>query len=551
VNTSSFTLDGVCPLTTHDALRRAATIGPDVEAIVTSRERVTYRDLITQSDHIRSALAAQGVRKGDHVAVCLGNGPRWVEVFLAVTALGAVVVPVNTRFRADEMAHVLRQSQSALLITADRFLRVDFIDILRQIAPGIDGPFTAGDLPKLPDLGAVVVIGSDVPTGAEQWDTFLAAGKGLALPAAVAHPNDVALIQYTSGTTSFPKGVLLTHRSMCANGFFSGGRLGLRIADRFHSARPFFHVAGSSLSVLACIQHVCTLVTMDRFKPGETLRLFEHERCTHFSGNDTIALMILGHPDIRTRTLYLRGAWVAASSSIVRQVIDVLGATECVVGYGLSEASPNVAQSCWWEPEEVRVSTAMTLEPGVEVRIRSLTDGADVGPGTRGEILVRGWNVMQGYYNLPEQTRSALSDDGWLDTGDIGYLDDSGRLVFTGRTKELIRVGGENVAPAEVEDILHKHPAIRQAVVVGVPDPRLLEVPFAFIQLSVDSTLDQDELTQWCKQHMAGFKIPRHLQIVTDFESIGMTASGKVRKSDAVAVANKILTADPVAEASR
>ncbi|MGV9862372.1 AMP-binding protein [Rhodococcus koreensis] len=547
----TFTLDGLCPLTTHHALHRAATIGPDVEAIVTARERVTFRELAANAAAVTRALNAHGVRKGDHVAVCLGNGARWVEIFLAVTALGAVVVPVNTRFRADEMAHVLNQSRSSLLITADAFLRVDFIGMLRQIAPGVDAPFSAGDLPELPDLGAVVVVGNNIPAGARQWEDFLAGGAHLPDLRPAAEPDDVALIQYTSGTTSFPKGVLLTHRSLCANGFFSGGRLGLRLADRFHSARPFFHVAGSSLSVLACIQHVCTLVTMDRFEPGETLRLFEEERCTHFSGNDTIALMILGHPDVHTRRLHLRGAWVAATSSIVRQVIDVLGATECVVGYGLSEASPNVAQSCWWEPEEVRVSTAMRIEPGVEVRISSLPDGGALPAGERGEIQVRGWNVMHGYFDLPEQTRSAIDDDGWLHTGDVGYLDDSGRLVFTGRTKELIRVGGENVAPAEVEDILHKHPAIGQAVVVGVPDPRLIEVPFAFIQLTVDSHLDQEEVTQWCKQHMAGFKIPRHLHIVTDFESIGMTASGKVRKTDAVAVANKILAADPVAEATR
>lgn len=542
MNTPGLDLTTVCPTTTHAALARAAAIAPHVEAIVASGERCTYAELERRVALARVALHAVGVRHGDHVALCMGNSVRWVECFLAISSLGAVVVPINTRFRADEMAYALRQSKSSVLITCDAFLRVDFVDMLRSIAPGIDGQAPL-ELPQLPELRHLLVVGDDVPSGAQAWEALLARSDG-DIPAA-AQPDDIALIQYTSGTTSFPKGVLLTHRGMCANGFFSGGRMGLRLADRFHSARPFFHVAGSSLSVLACIQHVSTLVTMDRFEPGEALRLFEQERCTHFSGNDTIALMLIGHPDVATRKRYLRGAWVAASAAVVRQVIDVLGAKECVVGYGLSEASPNVAQSSWWEPEEVRVSTAMALEPGIEVSIRSLETGNVAAPYERGEILVRGWNVMVGYWDKPEETRAAVDHDGWLSTGDVGYLDESGRLVFTGRTKELIRVGGENVAPAEVENCLHDHPAVVQAVVVGVPDERLMEVPFAFLLLAEGAQLDIEDLRTWCKARMAGFRIPRHFLVVEDFELIGMTASGKVRKTDAAVVARESLRLAP------
>ncbi len=235
-----------------------------------------------------------------------------------------------------------------------------------------------------------------LPRGAIAWDAFLAGGTQ-PVPAACA-PDDTLLIQYTSGTTSFPKGVMLAHRSMCANGFVSGGRMGLRIADRFHSARPFFHVAGTTLSILSCLQHAATLVTMDRFEPGEALRLMEAERCTHFSGNDTMALMLLNHPDRAQRRLVLRGAWAAASPAIVRRIIDELGARECVVGYGLSEASPNVAQSCWWEADDVRVapacahspasrSASATLPPAATVRRRSRRD-----PGSR---LVRNEGLLR------------------------------------------------------------------------------------------------------------------------------------------------------------
>ena len=513
----------LCPLTTDAALRRAVALAPDVEAIVGPGGRLTYAELEAEVTAIRAGLHGLGVGQGDHVGICLGNGPHFMALFLAIGSLGAVAVPVNTRLLADEIAYALRQSRVRVLVTADRLLRQDFIATLRQICPAID---TALPDPALPDLIQLVVLGDDVPAAARPWAAFMAGGRPTP---ACCQPGDTLLIQYTSGTTSRPKGVLLRHRSMLGNGFVSGGRMGLRIADRFHSARPFFHVAGSSLSILACVQHAATLVTMERFEPGEALALLERERCTHVSGNDTMALMLLTHPDRPQRRLCLRGAWVAASAAIIRRVIDELGARECVVGYGLSEASPNVAQSCWWEPEEVRASGRMRLQPGLEVRIAG-PDGAPVPPDTVGEIQVRGYTVMQGYFDKPEETRAALDDHGWLATGDLGRLGPDGRLEFAGRAKDLIRVGGENVAPAEIEDVLHRHPAIRQAVVVGVPDPRLMEVPCAFVILNAPGAAGEDELLAWSRGHMAGFKVPRHLRIVEGFEQIGMTASSKIQR---------------------
>lgn len=532
-------LTDVCPLTTEAALRRAATLAPGLEAVVGADGRITFGALAAEVASVRAALAAAGVRRGDHVAVCLGNGGRWVSLFLAIGSLGAVTVPVNTRFRADEIAYTLRQSRSKLLFVADRFLKNDFVAMLRQICPGID---TALPDAALPALESVVVLGDEVPEAARSWKDFMAAADGPVKPDC--SPDDVLLIQYTSGTTSRPKGVLLTHRSMCANAYFSGVRTGLRSGDRFHSVRPFFHVAGTTLSILSCVQHAATLVTMERFEAGEALRLMEAERCTHFSGNDTIALMLLNHPDLPERRLTLRGAWLAASPTVVRRVIDELGARECVTGYGLSEASPNVAQSAWWEPEDVRVAARMHPQPGVRIGIRDTESGADLPPGRSGEILVHGWNVMRGYYDLPEETARALSGDGWLSTGDLGRLGDDGRLEFVGRAKELIRVGGENVSPAEVEDTLHRHPAIRQASVVGVPDPRLLEVPFAFVTLREGRTAEPSELLDWGRAHMAGFKAPRYLVVVEDFESIGMTASSKIQKKQLAAHAAKLLESE-------
>ncbi|SFP31513.1 fatty-acyl-CoA synthase [Actinomadura madurae] len=515
-----------CPVTTDAVLRRAAAVGPDLEAVVSPSGRRTYAALAAEVDRVRSALAAAGVRRGDHIAVCLGNGPEWITLFLAIGSLGAVTVPVNTRFQAGELAQALRQSRASMLFVADRFLKIDFIAMLRAVCPAVDS--TLPD-PGMPDLRAVVVFGEDVPAAGRSWSDFLAHGTEPTEPSCT--PDDVLLIQYTSGTTAYPKGVLLTHRGMCADAFFSGLRMGLRTGDRFHSVRPFFHVAGSTLSVLAGLQHVATLVTMDRFEPGEALRLMETERCTHFSGNDTIALMLLGHPDLGQRTLALRGAWLAASPTIAQRVIDELGAAETVVGYGLSEASPNVAQSAWWEDREIRVSGRMLPQPGVTVRIRDRETGGDLPPGEVGEIQVRGWNVMLGYFGMPEETAETLAPDGWLSTGDLGRLGTDGRLEFCGRAKDVIRVGGENVSPTEVEDVLHRHPRVRQAAVVAVPDERLIEVPFAFVVLTEGGPVEAAEILSWVNGRLARFKVPRHLHILDGFEEIGMTASAKVRKS--------------------
>ncbi len=527
-------LKPICPLTLSAALQRSTTIAPDVEAIVATGGRLTFGELQDKVAAARAALFAAGVRKGDRVGLCLGNSTDWVVIFFAIGSLGAVTVPVNTRFVASEMAYALKQSRVTTLITCDRFLKIDFIAMLRSIFAGIDAtlPHEA-----LPDLKRVLVVGDDVPAAAQSWRDLCT--KPLAPVAPCDEPDDVLLIQYTSGTTSFPKGVLLRHRNMLPNGFFSGLRMGLRPGDRFHSARPFFHVAGTTLSILSCLQHCTTLVSMDRFEPGEALRLIEAERCTHFSGNDTMALMLLTHPDLPSRKLNLRGAWLAASPTIVRRVIDELGARECVVGYGLSEASPNVSQSCWWEPEDIRVSAAMRIQTGVEVRIRT-ADVRDAGPDEPGEIQVRGWNIMKGYFDKPEETAAALSPDGWLATGDLGALDASGRLRFMGRAKDIVRVGGENVSPADVENVLHQNRLIRQAAVVGLPDERLVEVTAAFVILNEGCNTTPSEIIDWAKKEMAGFKVPRHVWIVEDFESIGMTASSKIQKKQLAAHARKL-----------
>jgi fatty-acyl-CoA synthase len=261
------------------------------------------------------------------------------------------------------------------------------------------------------------------------------------------------------------------------------------------------------------------LVTLPTFEAGPALEMMERERCTLVSGNDTLFQMLMGHEDFPKRKLSLRGGWAAAGPQTMRKIIDVLGAKAICAAYGLSEASPNVVMSDWRDPEELRVQGLAKPHEGVELRI-----------SPDGEIQVRGWNVMKGYYNNPEANAKAFTADGWLRTGDLGELTADGRLRMVGRLKDVFRVGGENVAPAEVEEVLLAHPAVQTAQVIGVPDQRLGEVPAAYVTLKDGQRAKEADLIAWCKQRSANFRVPRYLRIVKDFEAIGMTASGKVQK---------------------
>ena len=332
-------------------------------------------------------------------------------------------------------------------------------------------------------------------------------------------PDDPLLIQFTSGTTAYPKGVVLTHDNMLRNAWAAGSRFGVRPEDRYFNCRPFFHVGGSTLSALASLVFGACLVTLPTFEAGAVLKMLEAERCTLTSGNDTIFQMLMGHADFDPRKLRLRGGWAAAGPQTMRRIIDVMGAKEICAAYGLSEASPNVVMSDWRDPEELRVEGLAKTHEGLELRIQD------------GEIQVRGWSVMKEYYNNPEQTAKAFTPDGWLRTGDLGTLTGDGRLRMIGRLKDVFRVGGENVAPAEVEEVLLAHPAVQSAQVIGVPDARLGEVACAYVSLKDGMKATEAGLIDWVKQRSANFRVPRYLKIVPGFDAIGMTASGKVQKT--------------------
>ncbi|MNS53498.1 Long-chain-fatty-acid--CoA ligase [compost metagenome] len=453
-------------------------------------------------------------------------------MFYACALIGAVTVPVNTRFKTEELAFCLQQADVKLLLTADTFLGIDFLDLLQRVEPALTQRLPGAALPV---LEKVVVLGDRSLPGTTSWADFIeradradAAGFDAAMHAV--SNDDVLLIQYTSGTTSFPKGVMLSHANMLGNAAAVAQRMGVQPEDRYFSIRPYFHVAGTTLSILVSLVTGCCLLTLPNFDVGETLRMLDEERCTLTSGNDTIFLMLMGHPDFDRQRIHLRGGWAAAGPEVMQKIRDVMGVPSVCNAYGQSEASPNIVMSAWNDEFSLRAHGWALPHPGMEIRLIDPATGAVVAPGGQGEIQARGWSVMKGYYKMPEATARALSEDGWLSTGDLGEMNADGRLRMVGRLKDMFRVGGENVAPAEVEEVLHGHPAVRMAQVVGVPDVRLGEVPAAFVLLREDQQAETAELIAWCKSRCANFKVPRYMEIVDTFENIGMTGSSKVQK---------------------
>jgi fatty-acyl-CoA synthase len=519
------------PRTLYEFVNKRAQTRGDTEALVTPTARLTYREQHQAVRRAAKAMHSLGVKRGDFVGILMGNDETWVTLFYAAAMIGAVTVPVNTRFKSAELAFCLAQADVKALFVAGRFLNIDFLSFLRAAEPAVDRALPGQALPL---LRHVIAIGREIPHAGRSFDDFMALADGIsdaALDALAAEvqPHDLLLIQFTSGTTAYPKAVMLTHDNMLRNAWAVGLRLGIRPEDRYFNCRPFFHVAGTTLSLLVSLIAGACLVTLPTFEAGAALEMLADERCTLTSGNDTLFQLMLGHPSFNPARLHLRGGWAAAGPETVRNIMEKMGARDLCVAYGLSEASPNVVLNDYRDPAELRIAGLAKPHDGVEVRITQRETGAVLAAGETGEIEVRGWNVMRGYYKNPEETAKTFTPDGWLRTGDVGVLTDDGRLRMVGRTKDVFRVGGENAAPAEVEEVLLAHPAVATAQVVGVPDVRLGEVGAAFITLKAGVT--EAELLEFLKRRCANFRVPRYLAIVESFDAIGMTASGKVQKN--------------------
>jgi acyl-CoA synthetase (AMP-forming)/AMP-acid ligase II len=510
-------------------LRSVAAAHPDQEAVVdTSADpvvRLAYGDVLERVDQVAAAVIAAGIEPGDRVAIWAPNCWEWIVALVGLQSAGAVLVPLNTRYKGAEAADILRRSNARLLFTVEGFLGNEYVSMLRS---------TGEDLP---DLQQIVVLrhGGTRPEGTLDLDEFVATGTDVGADEVTARVaalrgDDLSDLLFTSGTTGAPKGVRLTH-AQTLRAFGDWADIGgLRADDRYLCINPFFHAFGYKAGIVATFMTGATLVPMATFDLDAVAGLIESERISVIPGPPTIYQSLLNHPGFdpgRASTLRLAVTGAAVVPvELVERMRSELGFDTVVTAYGMTEAS-GCATICRREDDAATIATTSGRAfPGVEVKVVD-DDGATLPAGEAGEVLVRGYNVMDGYFNDPEQTAATLTEDGWLRTGDVGVMTEAGYITITDRKKDMFIVGGFNAYPAEIERLLLGHPDVAQAAVVGVPDERLGEVGHAFVIPTHGASPDPAEIAAWAREHMANFKAPRVVEVV---DALPLNASGKVLK---------------------
>ena len=521
--------------TIGDLLNQATDRFGPREALMYEGQRWTFTEFRTEVDRVARALINLGVQPGDKVSLWMPNRAEWLFLFGAIAKIGAVIVPINTRFRTDDMEYLVQHSDSAALILMDQSGPVDYLGMLREVAPEVDSGASANLRPKtFPALRSVVVVGDDRPSGVIGWDAMLAGADEvpvaeLARREAAVSPDDTFLLMYTSGTTGFPKGVMHCHNPI-RTVTDAANRMGMSSRDVILMYLPLFHCFGLYEGPLMSWVTGARVVLTDRFDAGEVLGLLESERATVMDGFDTHFFDLTHHPDIdridksSLRTILL-AVGMASSEPTARLTQEKLGPS--LSAWGMTEVGVGATRTFLDAPEDDRCIESGHPLPGYEFKVIDPESGDTLPPSTIGELCVRGYALMQGYYKRPEATDEAIDDEGWFHTGDVATMRDDGSIRFMGRYKDLLKVGGENVDPTEVEAFLLEHPAVNKVQVIGVPDPRLAEVTCACVVVEPGQAITDADLAVFCRGKMASFKIPRHLVIVDDYP---MTSSGKVQK---------------------
>ncbi|MFD9460263.1 FadD3 family acyl-CoA ligase [Streptomyces sp. NPDC060027] len=515
-------------------VRSAATRFADREAVVEGRTRVSYEELGARVERAAAACMASGVRLGDRVAIWAPNTLDWIVSALGAVSAGAVLVPLNTRFKGAEAAYVLARSRAKLLFVTGTFLGTSYVASLRRASGEGPGP---GPLPGLPHLEQVVVLADDAPADFRTWKDFLAGGEGAGTDevrrrgAAVsgASPSDII---FTSGTTGRPKGALITHAQTLRCYEIWSDLAGLREGDRYLIVNPFFHTFGYKAGIIACLMRGATMIPQPVFDVDTVLANVAAEHVSVLPGPPTLHQSLLDHPsraayDLSALRLVVTGAAVVPLR-LVERLRTELGVDTVLTAYGLSEASGIVTMCRRGDPPAVIASTSGRAIPDTEVRVVD-PSGTPVAPGSPGEVLTRGFNVMRGYFEDPEATAAVLSEDGWLRTGDVGVLDPEGNLRITDRIKDMYIVGGFNAYPAEIEQLLGLHPDVADVAVIGIPDSRLGEVGKAYVVRRPHSVLTAEDLIAWSRREMANYKVPRTVEFVG---ALPRNASGKVVKGE-------------------
>jgi fatty-acyl-CoA synthase len=508
-----------------DLPRDAVARWGDREALTFKGRRDTFRQLASDIDRVAKGLIHLGVAPGEKVAVWLNNCPEWIHAMVACAKIGAVHVPVNTRLRTDDLEYVLRQSNSATLITHDVSGPIDYLAMAREITE------------RLPDLKRLVIKSERTHPNACAWAELLAGARHvddatLRARAEAVKPTDTMLIMYTSGTTGFPKGVARDH-ALIESLVDRQRRLHMTERDVFINYLPLFHIFGYVDGPLASLMTGCRQVLTDSFDPHEALDLIEAEGGTQVHGFDSHLKSLCDAQERRPRDLQtlrtgLMALGQASSSPLAYRARTVLAPARFLPAYGITEVGANVSVGFFDSTEEQACETSGFPCEGFEVRVIDPATGRDEPPSVAGELLVRTRYMMQGYYGQPEETTKALDAGGWLHTGDMASLRPDGYLRFMGRYKDMLKVGGENVDPVEVEGYLLQHPGVRQVAVVSYPDPRLTEVGVAFVQRAPGAAVTAEELIASCRGRIASFKIPRHVLFT---EELPATPSGKIQKA--------------------
>ncbi|TDS79459.1 AMP-binding protein [Comamonas sp. JUb58] len=503
--------------------------------------RLSYQQLLEQSQQLASALLRAGIAKGDRVGIWSHNNVEWVLLQLATAHVGIILVNINPAYRTSELAYALNKVQCKALFVMERFKTSDYLGMVRTLAPELETQASAAlQIEALPDLRLVVWIDvagqGQEQAGMQRFSRFIAGGDAadpqVAQIGASLTPYDPINIQFTSGTTGFPKGATLTHRNIVNNGYFIGEAMRLTEEDRLCIPVPLYHCFGMVLGNMACMTHGSAMVyPNDGFDALTVLETVQAERCTGLHGVPTMFIAELDHPRFAEFDLSSLRTGIMAGSpcpiEVMKRVVSQMHLSEITIAYGMTETSPVSCQSSTDTPLDKRVSTVGKVHPYLEVKIVSPETGETVAPGQSGELCTRGYSVMHGYWGDEAKTREAIDGDGWMHTGDLATMDAEGYVNIVGRIKDMVIRGGENIYPREIEEFLYTHPQVQDVQVVGVPDSRFGEELCAWVIVKAGQSLDAEALRSYCKGRVAHYKVPRYIEFV---EAFPMTVTGKIQK---------------------
>lgn len=501
--------------------------------------RLTYKELDKETDKLAKGLIKLGVKKGDHIAVWAHNIPEWVLLLYATAKIGAVLVTVNTLYRSRELSYILKQSDAKMLFLVEGFKMQNYVETVYDVLPELkESNGQELNSEEYPYLKRVVFIGDRKHSGMFDYYNLYKIGEDISDTQLNSKKDectyyDVINMQYTSGTTGFPKGVMLTHHNLLNNAYAIGQCMRFTDKDRLCIPVPFFHCFGLVLSVLVCQTHGAAMIPVESFNPLEVLKSVEKEKCTALHGVPTMFISELQLLEKEEFDLsHLRTGIMAGSTcpiEVMRKVIDKMNMTDITIVYGQTESSPGITQTRVDDDIDVRVSTVGRELPGIEAKIVDPESGKECALGVQGEMCARGYNVMKGYYKMPEATAKAIDSEGWLHTGDLAVKTEEGNYVITGRIKDMIIRGGENIYPREIEEFLYTHPAVEDVQVVGIPDKKYGEEIMAYVKIyeEYEKEINEKDIIGYCKEQIADYKVPRYVEFVNEYP---MTASGKIQK---------------------